>query len=153
MFYAANIPLLAASLPADLQAERVSKFSGGLQHHLRGHRRPHFLLSSYEYTSLIPPFIMPPLQNSYFDVYHPEKGIVTHEKDRIAIRTMVQSLQKYMKPSQKVYIGGYNEQGESEGYGKHIDINGDIYDGNWVAGQPHGYGTMSFTSGNRYEGE
>ena len=86
MFYAANIPLTHNT------QDRLSKFSVGLKFHIEQGVRPHALFGFRERDMNESPRLLPPLQNSTFEVMHPEKGEVTQETDKIKIKELVAQL-------------------------------------------------------------
>ena len=49
--------------------------------------------------------------------------------------------------------GEVNAQGEPEGRGTMVYASGDMYEGQWLAGQKHGQCMHTFATGNAYEGE
>jgi hypothetical protein len=122
MFYAANIPLLESSI------ERKSKFAAGLKFHMENGRRAHLLYGDYEHNTLRPPMILPPLQNSFFEKYHPMKGNLTVKEDNITIERLVDELLPYMEFVEEGYVGEKNENGEKHGHGVFKYASGDIYD-------------------------
>jgi hypothetical protein len=75
MFYAANIPLL----PCD--ETRKKKFAGGVYHQIVNGRRAHLLYGDYEHNKLLQPMVLSPLQNSYFEKYHPLNGNLSVETE------------------------------------------------------------------------
>jgi hypothetical protein len=70
MFYGANIPLKEDS------CERKEKMKAGLLYHRSYGRRPHFLYGSKDWF-LVAPHALEPLQNCYFEEYHPSNGHLT----------------------------------------------------------------------------
>eukprot|EP00964_Phaeocystis_antarctica_P095229 scaffold61753_cov57-Phaeocystis_antarctica.AAC.2 len=48
--------------------------------------------------------------------------------------------------------GERNAQGEEEGRGTMVYADGDMYEGQWLAGGRHGHGKYTFATGNVYEG-
>ena len=38
------------------------------------------------------------------------------------------------------------------GYGKHVGLSGESYEGVWLNGKPHGLGTVKLTCGSVYKG-
>ena len=38
-------------------------------------------------------------------------------------------------------------------YGRGVDANGDVYEGDWVSNQRSGYGCLAYANGDRYVGE
>jgi hypothetical protein len=86
MFYAANIPLFNPPPVSNGDEQpsvelRRTKFAKGFAFQMKEGRRPHILFGSYESYHNHSPFIMPPLQNSWFDRFHPEKGFLSVETD------------------------------------------------------------------------
>ncbi len=146
MFYAANIPLLEDS------ESRLSRMAAGLKLQKEEGRRPHVMFGSGERAARIPPIVLPPLQNSYFEEFHPEKGHLTKETDREIIKRLVQDLQPYMK---KVKVGydGDEKGGTRNGKGVYRYPNGDVYEGEYKDGKRHGHGIYREADGCIYEGE
>ena len=52
-----------------------------------------------------------------------------------------------------VYEGEKNAVGESEGFGVYRNAAGDLYRGQWRAGNKEGRGTYWFADGSKYDGE
>eukprot|EP00808_Paulinella_micropora_P002615 g83051.t1 len=116
-------------------------------------RRAHFLYSQYESNGLMSPFLLPPLQNSYFEKYNPATGKLTKEEDRQVIQRLVYKLRPRVKMLREGYEGQRNAAGQAHGFGKNTYANGDVYEGEWQAGKMHGTGKYTFASGDVYEGE
>eukprot|EP01040_Poterioochromonas_malhamensis_P015215 gene15215-16996_t len=146
MFYAANIPLLKDN------EERRSKMAGGLKSHREDGRRPHILYGSKETTTRRPVLLLPPLQNSYFEELHPEKGNLTKESDRVIIKALVEELRPYMKTITIGYEGQLMD-GAKHGRGIYKYPNGDIYEGEWKGDKMDGKGKYTYISGDIYQGE
>ena len=85
MFFAANIPAVNNS-------ERVERLSQGLKTFVSRGVRPHFLYGTHERKENILPRLIPPMQNSYFEKYHPAKGEVSVPRDKVKIEELVQQL-------------------------------------------------------------
>ncbi len=75
MFYAANIPVQQNTNGI----KRHTLFQAGLAFHCEHNRRPHILYGTKDSIIYKAPRILPPLQNSYYDKYHPLKGINSFE--------------------------------------------------------------------------
>jgi hypothetical protein len=146
MFYAANIPLLESN------AERKVKFAGLLLHHLNKNRRPHVLYGSYEGENGVQPHVLDPLQNSYFEKYHPLKGFVSVEKDKTTIESLVNELKPYMVFAEEEYFGDRNSLGEMHGYGIYKFGNGDVYEGEFKNNEMSGHGIFRYLNGGIYTG-
>jgi len=147
MFYAANVPLFDAN-----DETRFGKFEAGLAFHQKDGHRPHFVYGSYDKLHMRNPFIMAPLQNSWFERYHPEKGYLTKDDDRLIIHQLVENLKPYMKTIKVGYVGAKNANGKKEGYGVWYYENGDLYEGNWANDVKEGYGKYVYCDGDVYEG-
>jgi len=152
MFYAANIPLFLADNP-EAFAERVKKFDHGIAYHQKEGRRPHILFGTHEKKIRLEPFILPPLQNSWFEEYHPEKGHLTKDADRQVIHKLVEDIKPYMKFVVEGYTGDHNSQGQREGHGKYLYDNGESYEGDWKADLKHGKGKYIYADGDYYVGD
>ncbi len=74
MMYASNLPLLERS------EERKSKLAPILRQ-----RRIHAIYGSNEEKRNLPPVILPPMNNSWFDKYPPRDGNLTKETDRVHV--------------------------------------------------------------------
>jgi len=161
MFYAANIPLLlssrtpssAISESVSINSSRVNKFAAGLAFHNKEGRRPHVFYTSYHLEKRMTPEILPPLQNSWFEDYHPEKGNVSVESDREIVHRLVEELKPFMKTVREGYEGEYNAEGGKHGKGKYVYADGDIYVGEWKDNLMNGYGKYIYANGDIYEGE
>lgn len=147
MFYAANIPVLQDS------EERRNKMRAGLKFQREQNRRPHIMYGTKEHYRMNDPKILPPLQNTYFEQYHPEKGSLTKDSDRQHIIKLVQDLKPYMKFVEEGYEGEYNENDERHGHGIYRYEDGDVYEGEWKNGNEHGHGKYTSVTGDMYEGE
>jgi hypothetical protein len=147
MFFAANIP---SSLKDSEQ--RKSKFSAGLAYAKTQNRRPHILYGSKEYSNQVPPYILPPLQNIWFEKYHPSQGNLSVESDREKINFLVEQLKPLMKPITIGYTGDRNELGEPNGVGQFQLDSGNHYEGDWKNNKKHGKGKFLWSNGNSYVG-
>jgi hypothetical protein len=77
---------------------------GGLLYHRSEGRRPHFLYGSKEQL-LVAPHPLDPLQNSFFEEYHPLDGHLTVPSDREKIVQLIKDLEPYMKRVGGIYGG------------------------------------------------
>lgn len=145
MFYASNIPL------SESASSKLPNYKYALHYHASNDRRPHFLYGTNEYTRGRPQICLPPLQNSYFDEYHPEKGHLSVEDDRAKISQLVAQLLPYMKRVTVGYEGDMDLNGC--GHGIYTCDNGNVYEGEYRCGKINGYGTYRYADGNKYEGE
>jgi hypothetical protein len=145
MFYAANIPIISDD------QQRSRKFASGLQFHRTRGRRPQYLYSSKEYATQVAPILLAPLVNSYFEDFHPEKGYVTMDSDKVIIRKLIDQLAPYMTTPVNHYKGEMKD-GQPHGRGTYLKDNGDEYNGEWQDGMKHGKGKITFSSGSWYEG-
>jgi hypothetical protein len=146
MFYAANIPLMEDS------EERRAKMKAGLLSHRMDGRRPHLLYGNKEKAGTRPPMVLPPLQNSYFEAYNPENGILTKAEDRDTIERLVNELRPYMKTVKEGYEGELAD-GKRHGFGKYVSSSGAMYEGDWKDGKKNGKGKFVFVDGSVYEGD
>ena len=143
MFFGANIPVRHTS------PQRLEKFVEGLKFHLGKGRRPHFLYgNNVENRSHI---ILPPLQNSYFEKFHPEKGCLSVQSDAAKIRELVAELLPYMTFACEDYTGMMLD-GKAQGQGERRYENGDIYIGDFLHGLRHGQGRLETFEGDVYVG-
>jgi hypothetical protein len=148
MFYGSNIPVTQGS------EQRQRKMRAGLlYHHLHG-RRPHYLYGSKFQAESLAPHLLPPLQNSYFEEYHPVKGNLTVASDKEKIIQLVKDLEPYMR---KVVVGlVYDDDSDSDAVtrkGKHIYPSGSVYVGEFMNDKKHGYGKHEYPDGSVYEGQ
>ena len=148
MLYAANIPL------ENDKADRASeKFKAGLLSSINEGRRPHLLYGTKEYIYQNPPIHLPPMVDSWFDKYHPMKGKLTKETDRIKIRYLIKSITPILKNFLVGYIGDRNETGQMHGRGIRKYINGHVYEGEFKNDMRHGFGVMKYVNGDVYTGQ
>jgi hypothetical protein len=147
MFYGSNIPL-----SVDGEGRR-QKMKAGLLHHRSRGRRPHFLYGSRDQGGRAPK-ALPPLQNSYFEEYHPVKGNLSVASDKEKIIQLVKDLEPYMR---KVVVGlVFDDDGDSDAVirkGTYTYANGNVYVGEFVNNWRHGYGKLEFANGDVYEGQ
>lgn len=142
MFYAANISMINSM-------DRLSKFEAGLKEHMQCQRRAHFLISNhFERRSHI---ILPPLQNSYFERFHPEKGVLSVETDKEKIQLLVNDLLPYMTFAENAYEG-MRFHGKRVGHGIMRYCNGDVYEGDFLNDFCHGEGRLRTFDGDVYSG-
>ena len=71
---------------------RVEKFLDALKVFLQKGLRPHFLYGTREDKLGANPHLLPPLQNTYFQKYHPEKGEISVSSDSLKITELVEQL-------------------------------------------------------------
>lgn len=134
--------------------DRSSKFEAGLAFHCSQNRRPHFLYETNDVKWHFPPFVLPPLKYSYFQVYNPLKGCLSVADDIYYVRILVGELMKYnaVQNIQLRYTGDKNHRGQRHGYGVMVYSNGSGYKGQWVQGKRSGQGNFRFTNGDEYDG-
>jgi hypothetical protein len=153
MFYAVNIPLLNAVELNNKEDERKMKFSKGFSFHRNAGYRPHILYGSKEHvTPGSSVKMLPPLQNSYFEKYHPAKGHLTKESDKLTIERLIEELKPFMKTVKEGYTG-QEQGGKYHGKGTYMYANGDKYVGERKDGKMTGKGTFTFTNGHSYKGD
>lgn len=145
MFYAANIPVL------DDTQERRNKMRAGLKLLREQKKRTHFLYGTKEVNPPRPPIPLPPLQNSYFEKFNPEKGCLTQETDRPLIKRLVDDLRPCMPVIKEGYIGD-RVDGKMHGKGIHCFANGSVYEGEFQNDRCHGFGCLKNAAGDIYEG-
>jgi hypothetical protein len=166
MFYGANIPFVEDS------ENRRQKMKAGLLHHRSRGRRPQFVYGSKAKASRLQPASLPPLQNSYFDEYHPVMGNLSVASDKEKIIQLVRDLEPHMRrvnvgivfhdaainegketyPDGSVYVGQIMNN-KPHGYGKIEHADGDMYEGQHYDGKCFGHGRYTYASGSVYEGE
>lgn len=148
MLYAANIPVMESERT---DAKRHTMFDGGLAFHCQMNRRPHFLFGHREMALGSGPLILPPLQYSYFNDYHPLKGNLSVASDIDHIQTLIDELMPYM--DRKLgYVGELDAEGLKRGHGMFRYDNGDVYEGQWKHDQRHGEGRLQYLNGDVYQG-
>jgi hypothetical protein len=145
MLYAANIPL------AEGDQNNIDKFQAGLRSAILAKRRAHLLYGSRELALQLPPLVLEPLQNSYFEQYDPLKGSITKVKDFEKIKELMNELT--IIRATESYDGKLDSDGRRVGYGKFITLAGDVYEGNWKDGMRSGKGRQIYSNGDVYEGE
>ena len=142
MMYATNIPLMESS------PERLSKLSPLLRQ-----RRVQVIYGSNEQKRNMQPVVLPPMNNSWFDMYSPEKGNLTKESDRVHVKRLVDQIRHLITKTEEKYEGEYNEEGQRHGKGTYTFADGAIYEGDFKDGNYHGKGTYTYASGAIYEGD
>jgi hypothetical protein len=168
MFYAANIPTVKS---VDGSA-RLDRLNAGLRNHASNGVRPHIIYGTRELEEGQTPLLLPPLQNSYFEKFHPAKGHLSVEGDRLIIDRLIAELKPYMKfvktgfvpnpalegcgtytyASGSKYVGAWVDN-KMHGVGKLYNADGDMYEGTWDHDKMHGKGRYSYASGSYYEGD
>jgi len=144
MFYASNIPLGVF--------EKQNTFSSALMHTTKCSRRPHFLYGTREHLTGRSPFVLPPLQNSYFEKFHPAKGSLSVASDKTKIDELVNELQPFMtKPLEDGYTGQMSN-GVRHGRGIFRAPDGTEYVGEFANGQINGKGIATKYDGSTIEG-
>jgi hypothetical protein len=171
MFYGANIPLFE-----DNESRQLKMRAGLLLQRKRGNR-PHFWYGSKFKAERRAPQLLPPLQNSFFEEFHPVKGNLTVASDKEKIKQLVIDLEPYMRkavvglvfdddsdsdavtrkgkytyPDGGMYIGEFMNN-ERHGYGKYEDVDCSIYEGLYSDGKRHGRGKLIFPDGGVYDGQ
>lgn len=141
----------ATAVGDDLFKRRILKMAAGLAFHRNDGRRPHILYGSKDQAMRQMPRILPPLQNSWFERYHPTKGNVTNPADMTLITGFVEALLPLMTFVKAGYHGA-KKKGKKHGKGKYLYSDGSSYDGEWKSDKMHGHGCFRYASGNRYEG-
>ena len=76
---------------------RAELFCGSLQVAMLAQRRPHVLFGTKELEQERSPYFLPPLLHSAFDQFAPEKGSLTKESDRAAVRWLTEEARKDIK--------------------------------------------------------
>ena len=148
MLYASTIPLNSPT-----HGERYEKFAEGMKFQHGIGRRPHLLFGTHELKKALPVIIIPPLSNSYFEDFHPEKGNVSYENDRVKIRSLVKWIQPLVTKGVCGYDGEYNESNEKHGLGTETYPNGNFYTGMFENNKRHGIGKLQRSDGGWYEGD
>jgi hypothetical protein len=150
MFYAVNIPLIE-NLSSHLS--RKDKFALGFAFHYSEGKRPHLLFGSKEVHTKVLPRILPPLENSYFDKFHPCDGAVTVARDKWKIQGLVQALESNLKFRVQPGYKGELKDGKRHGNGEYTSASGKVFIGEWQDDKKNGYGRIAFPNGSVYEGE
>ena len=94
-------------------------FTAGLKLAAEAKRRPHYLYGTKEMKDKRAPICLPPLQNSYYEDYHPLKGSLSVQADSEKISELCDQLKGYMKAVESGYDGS-KEKGKLHGYGRHV---------------------------------
>ena len=82
------------------------------------------------------------------------KGRLSKEaEDRPKIESLVNILEKHMKPVVVGYVGDYDANGVKNGRGVYTYDDGDVYKGEMKDGLKHGRGVYYFADANIYDGE
>lgn len=146
--------MVAAVMPIPEFELRATCFNpGGLRNSCSAGRRPHFLFGTKELETLRPPKSVPPLLNSHFEKYAPEKGQLTNETDRQLIVSLTTKARANIVDVQESYLGDFNDKGQKHGHGKFTSLDGSIYEGQYHEDKPHGVGRFLFPDGRCYEGD
>jgi hypothetical protein len=145
MFYAANIPVVNNSI-------RIENFKAGLKRHATNGVRPHIIYGMREIQTNGSPYLLPPLQNSYYTKLDPVRGHITVESDRTIIERLIKELQPYMKSTVSGYEGDL-VNGEWHGKGIYKFEDGGVYEGEFSHNQFHGKGKFIYPAGDIYEGD
>lgn len=133
MFYAANVPLPDLSKDpyfSRWRTDRRGKFAMGLETAIAANRRPHLLYGSRESAWHNAPIVLPPLQNSYLDLYSPAQGKLTMQNDRPKIEALMAELAPYIAKVEVGYTGSRNVLGQMHGEGTMVYEDGSSYRGN-----------------------
>jgi hypothetical protein len=141
MMYATNIPLMESS------PERLSKLSPLLRQ-----RRVKVIYGSNEQKRNMQPVVLPPMNNSWFDMYTPECGKLTKESDRVHVKLLVDAIRGSIERTDAKYEGEYNEEGKRHGKGKYTFADGRVYEGDWKDDMRNGRGRITYSSGYIFEG-
>ena len=88
---------------------------------------------------------MPPLNSTALERFAPEKGNLTKESDRAAVELLTVEARKNLKKPRVGYEGEYH--GTGDGRGKRVYSDGDVYEGEFKDGRPHGHGKVVFFHG------
>lgn len=128
-------------------ADRVSKFNGGLLYNLARDQRPHLLYGNHEEAGDLPPIILPRMKSLLFDRYHPVTGKFTVEHDREIVKKLYARSRPHMNTLTKGYRGEFNASGERHGWGMYIYIDQTMYEGEWRHDKKHGEGVWKTVDG------
>ena len=145
MFFAANIPV-------NIDTDRLGCFRAGLRHHASNGVRPHMLYGTREFNGNVYPHVLPPLQNSYFESFHPLRGSLSVESDRVKMSELVAQLAPYMKSVNEGYQGDMLND-KKHGRGIFRFASGDTYEGDYQNDKQHGKGVYRYADGSTYEGD
>lgn len=120
-FYFSNVEIPKSS-------RRYKNFDGAVHFHLTHGRRPHLVYGTKESRTNALPMVLPPLQNTYFQTYHPDDGNFGRAEDKAIVEKMTQHLMNNVRVVKEGYAGD--------------ELNG----------RRHGYGVFYYHNGNQYEG-
>jgi hypothetical protein len=98
------------------------------------------------------PKILEPLSNLSLEKFHPCRGAITQETDKVKIRELMDLLAPYMKKLEVGYTGSTNENNKYHGEGTYIYEDGSMYVGSWKNGKLNGFGRRTFSNGSVYSG-
>jgi hypothetical protein len=150
-FYCANVPLYGLDEPSSIS--KISKYSGCLKRLADLGQRPHFIYGHREHALQQAPLNLAHLQNTYFEDYHPMKGELTDEGDRVIIQTLVQELeQRYAQQFIMGYLGDYDEKGYQNGAGRYYSAKYDVFEGFFKNNKRHQHGIYYAPNGDFYDG-
>jgi hypothetical protein len=155
MFYGANIPLVE-----DNESRQLKMRAGLLLQRKRGNR-PHFWYGSKFKAERRAPQLLPPLQNSFFEEFHPVKGNLAVASDKEKIIQLVKDLEPYMR---KAVVGlAFDDDSDSDAVirkGKCTYPDGGMYTGEFINNKRHGFGKhedvdckYTYPDGGMYTGE
>ena len=137
MLFGSRIPLLFRS------GERVAKFKAILRVAHEQNRRPHLLFGSKEKEERKNFYVLPPIENSWFEAQNPTDGALTSEDDRPNIALAVNDvLTRYPGAGLKA---GF--EGDRNGFGREVFASGNVYEGEYEQGMIHGHGKCSYVEG------
>lgn len=141
MIFGAYVPVIESS------ETRWSKFMGTLRLNAQHNRRPHLLFGTNESRFDRQPIVLPRLQNSDFDKYHPSTGILSFPEDESTVSRLLEQLRPYLPPLEDEYDGDVNIEGKRHGKGRYRYVSGAIYDGSWSNGKKDGPGVYHYPNG------
>lgn len=151
MLYASFLPAMENEYS---KMERHRMFKAGLAHHCERGRRAHFVYGTKELAEGRDPCLLPPLQHSYLEKYHPMRGFLTYEKDIIHITKLCQTLTEMTKTFIVAgYEGERNNLGQKHGVGVETYENGGVFTGEYCQDKKQGLGAYRYVNGMLYQGE
>eukprot|EP00993_Chasmostoma_nieuportense_P000789 NODE_1724_length_1401_cov_33.896389_g1637_i0.p1 GENE.NODE_1724_length_1401_cov_33.896389_g1637_i0~~NODE_1724_length_1401_cov_33.896389_g1637_i0.p1 ORF type:complete len:407 (-),score=84.03 NODE_1724_length_1401_cov_33.896389_g1637_i0:124-1344(-) len=111
--------------------------------------RPHLIYGSWNVGRRLVPQILPPLQHSFLDEFHPLKGKLTDPDDNNSLQEIIDKV-----PESVLEVGytGDMKDGRPHGTGREVWDNGDWYEGEYSDGLRHGQGSFYYSNGEKYTG-
>eukprot|EP00993_Chasmostoma_nieuportense_P000734 NODE_1675_length_1416_cov_86.633825_g1590_i0.p1 GENE.NODE_1675_length_1416_cov_86.633825_g1590_i0~~NODE_1675_length_1416_cov_86.633825_g1590_i0.p1 ORF type:complete len:405 (+),score=96.12 NODE_1675_length_1416_cov_86.633825_g1590_i0:50-1264(+) len=112
--------------------------------------RPHVLYGTWQTERRRAPVILPPLQHSFLEQFHPLKGHLTDTAD---LQSLAEIIEKVPTSVLEVGYKGEMQNGMAHGRGRKVMENGNVYEGEFQNDKPHGKITFYLSGGDIYEGD